>query len=530
MTNSIAELEHDADTILIIGSNTTEMHPVLSSFIKRAVRSGRTKLIVADPRRIGMVDFADIWLRHHGGSDVALINGIMNVILEEDLFDHDFVSQRTEGFDELRQKVAKYTPELVEQICGICEEDLRAAARLYASANAASIVYAMGITQHISGTDNVKSLANLAMVCGNLGIPGGGVNPLRGQNNVQGACDLGGLPNVLPGYKPVTSPEARAVCADVWGVDSLPDQPGLTVVEIVNAAEAGSVKALYIMGENPLVSDPDLNHVKKSLKALDLLVVQDLFLTETAQTADVVLPAACFAEKNGTFTNTERRVQRVRKAVDPPGQARPDADIICDLSTRMGYPMAYESASDLFDEMALVTPQYAGMSYARLNHGGLQWPCPTSTHPGTPYLHKGVFPRGRGKLHAIDWTPPPEKPSKRFPLLLSTGRVLYQYHTGTMTRRAKGPSERYPECLIELNPADAKRYGIGEGDWVEVTSRRGSMKARAALGEVTEEGSIFIPFHFAEAAVNNLTIAALDPIAKIPSYKVCAVRISKTQP
>ncbi len=530
MTNSIAELENDADVILITGSNTTQMHPVISSFIKRAVRAGRTKVIVADPRRIDMVELAEIWLRQRGGTDVAWLNGLIHVILAEDLYDHEFVEQRTEGLAELKEAVAPYTPDRVEQISGIPADKLRSAARLYASAKAGSIVYAMGITQHISGTDAVKSLANLAMICGNLGIPGGGVNPLRGQNNVQGACDLGALPNVLPGYQLVTNVEARARFAESWGVTGLPDRPGLTVVEVVHGAVEGSVKALYVMGENPMVSDPDLHHVKKGLRSLDLLVVQDLFLTETAQIADVVLPAACFAEKDGTFTNTERRVQRVRKAVDPPGQARSDGDIICDLATRMGYPMAYDSASDIFDELARLTPQYRGMSYGRLEGEGLQWPCPTSSHPGTKFLHKGVFPRGRGKLHPVEWIPPAEERSRRFPFLLNTGRVLYQYHTGSMTRRSEGPNERYPECRVEMHPADAKRLKIRDGDWVQVTSRRGSLKARAAVGRVTPEGSVFIPFHFAEAAANNLTIAALDPVAKIPSYKVCAVRVAKAQP
>jgi len=526
MTNSIEEFEN-SDVILVTGSNTREMHPVISSYMRRGVKKGKTKLIVVDPRRIDLVDHAEIWLRQKPGTDVAWLNGMMHVIIKEELYDKKYVDERTEGFEELKKAVAAYTPEKVEEISGIPKDDLIAAARLYASAPAASIAYAMGITQHINGTDAVKSVANLAMLCGNIGIEGGGVNPLRGQNNVQGACDMGCLPNVFPAYQSVTIPDVREKFAKAWGVDSLPGNVGLTIVETIDAAGKGKVKALYVMGENPMVSDPDLHHVEEGLKSLDFLVVQDIFLTETAQLADVVLPAACFAEKEGTFTNTERRVQKVRKAVDPPGSALPDWQAIAALASRMGYEMNYPDAEAIFKEISAVTPSYAGMDYQRLDAGGLQWPCPTKEHPGTKYLHKDKFVRGKGLFHGIEWIPPAEPVDDQYPFLLTTGRVLYQYHTGTMTRRSVGLNERYSECLVEINTEDAARLNIKDLDTVKLVTRRGEMQAKARVGEMTEEGTIFVPFHFSEAAANNLTLAALDPQAKIPEYKVCAVRVEK---
>jgi formate dehydrogenase major subunit len=382
----------------------------------------------------------------------------------------------------------------------------------------------MGITQHISGTDNVKSCANLAMLCGNVGIEGGGVNPLRGQNNVQGACDMGALPNVYPAYQQVANEEVRKKFEATWRT-SLSAKPGLTLVEIMNAAGRGDIKALYIMGENPLVSDPDLHHVEQELKKLDLLVVQDIFLTQTAQIADVVLPSASFAEKDGTFTNTERRIQRIRKAVVSPGEAKPDWEIISGIATRMGYPMKYSFAQQIFEEIASVTPSYAGITYRRIEKEGLQWPCPTHEHKGTKFLHKDRFSRGRGLFHAIDYIAPAEMPDAEFPLILSTGRVLYHYHTGTMTRRSLGPTQRCPESLVEINPADADRFKISEGQMVKVTSRRGTLQAKAKVTGKSPQGTIFMNFHFAEAAVNELTNSALDPTGKIPEYKVCAVKL-----
>jgi len=523
MTNSIEELEF-TDLILATGTNTTENHPVIGMKVKRAVRQQGTTLIVVDPREIDLVKYAEIWLRQKPGTDVAVFNGLMNVIISENLHAAEYVAKRTEGFDSLKAVVEKYTPEVVEKISGVPAEDLKKAARLYAKANRASVIYAMGLTQHITGTDNVKTIANLSMLCGNVGIEGGGVNPLRGQNNVQGACDMGGLPNVFPAYQQVASEEARQKFEKAWKA-TLPAKPGLTVVEIINAAGEGKIKGLYVMGENPLLSDPDLHHAKESLHKLDLLVVQDIFLTETAQLADVVLPSASFAEKEGTFTNTERRVQRIRKVVEPPGEAKPDWQIIAEISTKMGYPMNYASAQEIFEEVTKVTPSYAGITYPRIEKEGLQWPCPAADHPGTRFLHKDRFSRGLGLFHAIDYIPPAELPDKDYPLILSTGRVLYHYHTGTMTLRAQGPMERCPESLVEINPIDADQLGIAEAQMVKVTSRRGAVKAKAQITPKSPQGTIFMNFHFGESPVNMLTNPVLDPIGKIPEYKVCAVKL-----
>ncbi len=394
MTNTIADIE-SAEVILITGSNTTENHPVLSSSVKRAVTQKGARLIVVDPRRIKMTEFADYWLRPNLGTDVAWLNGMMHVIIKENIYNQKFVESRTENFDELRKTVDKYTPDYVEAITGIPAKDLKASARLYAGARAGSILYCMGITQHTSGTDNVKSLANLAMLCGHMGIEGGGVNPLRGQNNVQGACDMGGLPNVYTAYQPVTDSNVAKRMEEAWGTMGLSTKVGLKATEMIPMAYDGELKALYIIGENPLVSDPDLNHAEKSLARLDFLVVQDLFLTETARTADVVLPSRCFAEKEGTFSNTERRVQRIRQAVTPPGEAKYDWEIICEIGSRMGYPMSYENSEAIMEEIRKVTPSYAGISYGRIEQEGIHWPCPNEEHPGTPILHRDQFTRPR---------------------------------------------------------------------------------------------------------------------------------------
>ncbi len=462
MTNTIADIE-TADVILVTGSNTTENHPVLSTFVKRAVKFRGAKLIVVDPRRIKLTELAHHWLRPNLGTDVAWINGLMHVMLKEKLHDAAFIQNRTEGFEALQQGLEKYTPEFVEGVTGIPSESLVAVARLFAGAKAGSILYCMGITQHISGTDNVKSLANLAMLTGNLGIPGTGVNPLRGQNNVQGACDMGGLPNVYTAYQPVSDLAVAKKMEEAWGVTGLPTQPGLKVTEMIPKAHTGELKALYIIGENPLVSDADVSHVEKSIEHLDFLVVQDIFMTETARMADVILPSTCFAEKEGTFSNTERRVQRVRKAVPPPGQCQSDWWITCELAGRMGYAMSYESSRAIFEEIARVTPSYGGITYDRIEAEGLHWPCPTSDHPGTPILHGQQFTRGKGKFHAIEWIPPAEQVDDDYPLYLTTGRVLYQYHTGTMTMKSEGLNERAPEAYIEISQKDAARFGLEDG-------------------------------------------------------------------
>jgi len=526
MTNTIGDIEQ-AEVILITGSNTSENHPVISSFVKRAVHLKGKQLIVVDPRRITMTRYARKWLRPHLGTDVAWINGLMHVIIAENLHDQAFVGNRTAGFETLRKTVEKYTPEHVAKITGIPASDLIEAARMYAGAKPASILYCMGITQHTTGTDNVKSLANLAMLCGHLGMPGGGVNPLRGQNNVQGACDMGGLPDVFSGYQKVADAPARERMAAAWKVVGLPEKPGMKVTQMLPAAHDGTLKAMYIIGENPLVSDADLNHAEKSLRTLDFLVVQDIFLTETAQLADVVLPSACFAEKDGTFSNTERRVQRVRKAVEPPGAALEDWRIVCDIATRMGYPMSYTDSRQIMDELRTVTPSYAGISYDRIEQQGIHWPCPNEEHPGTPILHREQFTIGKGVFNAIDYAPPAETADRDFPLYLTTGRVLYQYHTGTMTMKTGGLNEIAPECFVEISPQDAQLFAIQDGALVGIASRRGRIQARVKISPKAVQGTVFLPFHYAQAAANRLTNAALDPISGIPEFKVCAVKLEK---
>ena len=525
MTNSIEELRR-APLVFVIGSNTTECHPVMGILLRQAVAFDGQTLIVADPRAISLTDIAHIHMQHRPGTDVALINAMMNVIIEEGIEDREFVDERTEEFDAVRDIVAECTPDTAAKITGVPAEDIRRSARLYASASSASIVYSMGITQHTTGTDNVLSLANLAMLTGNVGKECAGVNPLRGQNNVQGACDLGALPNVYSGYQKVDDPAVHEKFEKAWNA-KLPAEVGLTVVEIMNAAADGAVKGLYIMGENPMWSDPDINHVREGLENLEFFVVQDIFLSETCRLADVVLPACSFAEKDGTFTNTERRVQRVRQAVDPPGQARPDWDILCDVARRMGYDMSYPDASAIADEIAEVTPIYGGIVYDRIDDVGLQWPCTDKDHPGTKFLHKGKFSRGKGKFHAVTFHPPKEMPDDEYPFVLTTGRLLEHWHTGTMTRRCEVLDDRVPHGAIEINSEDAQTLGVADGDSVTVRSRRGQIEVPANVTARIVPGTVFLAFHFHEHPANALTIAALDPIAKIPEFKACAVALEK---
>jgi formate dehydrogenase alpha subunit len=526
MTNSMDELK-GAGCIFVIGSNTTEAHPVIGLNIKEAVTEYGAELVVADPRAIDLVRFAKLYIAQKPGTDVALINAMMNVIIEEGLHDKDFIKERTEDFEKLEAVVKDFTPEKAEGITTIPADKIRTAARVYAKAKTASIVYSMGITQHTTGTDNVLSLANLAMLTGNVGKESTGVNPLRGQNNVQGACDLGALPNVYPGYQPVEDSQMQAKFESAWGT-KLSGQKGLTVVEIMHAIEEGKVKALYIMGENPALSDPNLNRTRKALEQVDFLVTQDIFLSETAEYADVVLPSVCFAEKDGTFTNTERRVQRVRKAVIPPGQARNDWETVCKVATKMGYPMSYKGADKILDEIALVCPIYGGMSFDRIDAVGLQWPCLDKDHPGTRYLHKGTFKRGKGKFHAVEFVAADELPDEDYPFVLTTGRQLYQFHTGTMTRKSAAINQVSPTGYVEIHPADAARLGVSNGQKVEVATRRGRVITPAKVTENIEKGWLFMPFHFREGPANMLTNDALDPTAKIPEFKVCAAAISTT--
>ncbi len=526
MTNSIAEIENN-DVLFVIGSNTKESHPIIALRMIKAKRKG-AKIIVADPRRVPMVRFADIWLQQRPGTDVALLNGIMHVILKEGLAKKEFIESMTEGYDDaFKKNLETYTPEQVSKITGVPADLIVKAARLYGGSDRAGIYYTMGITQHAHGTENVFSIANLALMTGNLGKESAGVNPLRGQNNVQGSTDMGCIPNMYPGYQKVTIPAIREKFEALWKA-KLSDKDGLTATEMMPAAEKGSLKALYIMGENPVVSDPNSAHTVKALKALELLVVQDIFLTETAELAHVVLPSSSFAEKVGTFTNSERRVQRVRRAVNSPGQAMKDSLIIMELSKRMGYEMNYPHTVEVFREIGQAWPAMAGMSYARLEDGGLQWPCPTPDHPGTQFLFKGGFPRGKGRFTLVQYKPSHEETDKEYPFLLTTGRTLFQYHTGTMTRRVKPIDTISPEAFIEINPEDARGLAVEGGSQVKVTSRRGSNPLTALVTKRPAKGVVFIPFHFKEAAANALTSStALDPFAKIPAFKVSAVRIEK---
>jgi len=526
MTNSIPEIENN-DVLFVIGSNTKENHPIIALRMIKAVRKG-SKLIVADPRKVPLVRFSHIWLQHKPGTDVALLNAMAHVIVKEGFIKKDFIEKYTEGFnEEFIKNLEDYTPEYAEKITGVPKEKIIEAARLYGSAQKAGIYYTMGITQHSHGTDNVFAIANLALLTGNLGKESAGVNPLRGQNNVQGSSDMGCSPNMYPGYQKVTVPSIRQRFEEFWVV-SLPDKEGLTASEMLFEAEAGRLKAMYIMGENPVLSDPDTGHTIKALRALEFLVVQDIFLTETGALADVVLPATCFAEKDGTFTNTERRVQRIRKAVAPPGDARDDIWIITELSRKLGYNMDYSGPEEIFNEIGMVWPAVAGITYTRLEKGGIQWPCPTTDHPGTPYLFKGGFPRGKGAFTVVKYKPSCEEPDEEYPYILTTGRILFQYHAGSMTRRVKAIEEVAGEPFIEITPEDAQALNIKDGQMVRVSSRRGSVSLKAKITKRPKKGTVFIPFHFREAAANVLTNSlALDPLCKIPELKVSTVRIER---
>jgi predicted molibdopterin-dependent oxidoreductase YjgC len=538
------DVAQKAAVFFIIGSNTTEQHPVFGSMIRQAVVQRGAKLIVADPRRIDICEFAipkygGMHLRHKPGTDVALLNGLMNIILDKGWEDQKFIEERTEGFPEFLETVKQYTPERVSEITGITVEELYKAAEIMGTQKPMAVLWAMGITQHIVGVRNVMDLANLQMLLGNIGIPGGGVNPLRGQNNVQGACDMGGLPNVYPGYQAVPIGEVRNKFEAAWGV-SLSPKVGMTVTEMIPAAGEGRIKALYILGEDPVMSDPDSSHIRHCLESCEFIVLQEIFPSETAAYADVLLPGVSFAEKTGTFTNTERRVQMVNQAIPPLGEARPDWVIITELAKRIlalgprqaaQAPFAqwlYQNTAEIMAEVAALTPSYAGVTHARLLRGEqLQWPVRDLNHPGTPILHTSQFARGKGKFMPIEHIPPAELPDDQYPLLLNTGRVLYHWHGGVMTRRAQGLKEVYDRALVEVNPDDAAQLELNEQSRVRISSRRGSIEAESWITDRVPPGMVFANFHFPDAAVNELTIAALDPVAKIPEYKICAVRMEK---
>ncbi|MBQ5317415.1 MAG: formate dehydrogenase subunit alpha [Oscillospiraceae bacterium] len=526
MTNPIHDITHDVDCIMLIGSNPEEAHPVVGMQIRKAVIGG-TRLIVVDPRDIGLTKYADIHLKIRPGTNVAFANGMMHVMIKEDLIDHGYVENFSENFDKLKDTVEKYTPEYVGEICHIDPDKLVEAARMYATAKKAPIIYCLGVTEHSTGTEGVMCMSDMAVLCGKIGRSGCGVNPLRGQNNVQGACDMGAQPTDYPGYQKVDNDEVRQKFEKKWGVPLSP-KPGLKATEVFPAAIEGKIKGLYIFGEDPVVTDPDTHHIIKALESLDFLVVQELFMTKTAQYADVVLPGMSYTEKEGTFTNTERRVQRIRKAVSLEGDMRLDTDIITDLMNAMGYPQEQLTAARIMDEIAELTPSFAGISHARLDAGEtLQWPCKSKDHKGTPIMHVGAPVRGKALLYAVDYKPSQELPDDEYPLILTTGRILYHYNAAAMTARVKGLMDISGEGFIEMNFRDAERLGIANGERVKVISRRGEITASARVGRKVSQGETWMPFHFPDSPVNVLTNAALDEFARIPEYKVCAVRVEK---
>jgi formate dehydrogenase alpha subunit len=550
MTNSIGEIRH-ADCIFVTGSNTTESHPVIGYEAIRAANNGAS-IIVVEPRRIPLVDHAALFLQTKPGTDGHVFMAMMHVILREGWADEAFIASRTEGFDEFAASVADMTPEVAALISGVPAEKIEEAARLYAlgerqfgesyygeERGRSSILYAMGITQRNNGTELVMTLSNLALLTGNIGKPSTGVNPLRGQSNVQGACDTGCLPNVLPGYQAVADAAKRQGVAEKWGLPDLTSSTGLTVVEMTHAAIAGQVRAMYIMGENPMLSDPNITHVEEALRSLDFLVVQDIFLSETAELAHLILPAASSMEKDGTFTNTERRVQLLQPVLPAPGQSRNDWEIVADIAKGLSQRWQSErnqavnwefaNTAAVMDELATVTPIYGGMDFQRLVGDGLVWPCPDKNHPGTPILHQGQFSRGLGLFKAIEPKIQAEETDEEYPMILTTGRILYHYHTGTMTRRSEGLDWREPRGYAELNEADAIANDVRDGGWVIIESRRGQVRAQARVGDRVPAGTVFLAFHWKEAPANLLTHDfALDPVAKIPEFKVSAVRIQKS--
>ncbi len=523
MTNSIGEIE-DNDVLFIIGSNATEAHPIIGNKMKKAAQKG-AKLIVIDPRKTELATLAKYHLSLKSGTDAALINGLMHIIIKENWQDEDYIEERCTGFESLKENVANYPPELVEKITGISQEMLYKAAKLYAKTKKAGIFYTLGITEHTTGTDNVMNLANLGMLTGHIGFENAGINPLRGQNNVQGACDMAALPNYFPGYKQCDNKENVEIFEKLWGT-KLNDKIGLRIPEMLDGAMDGIVKGMYVMGEDPVLTDPDANHVRKAMSKLELLVVQNIFLTETAKLADVVLPATAYAEKDGTFTNTERRVQRVRKAVDGPNKVMEDWKIVASIAKKLGYKgFDYTSAEEIFEEIRKAIPSYAGITYNRIEKDGLQWGCPTLDSPGSKYLHSGEFTRGKGLMLPIEYLPPAELVDEDYPILMNTGRMLYHYNVSTRisdTLESIAPVER-----VEIHPEDAKKYELDKDSIVRVTSRRGTMTANVRITKRVQPGTIFSTFHFHESPVNELTNSAYDPVTKTAEYKVTAVKLAK---
>lgn len=529
MTNSIAELRN-TKCFFIIGSNPTEAHPIIANnFIKPALRAG-AKLIVADPRRTELAKRADIHLQLKPGGDIALLNAMMNYIIREGLHDEGFIRARTEGFEELRETLEEYTLDRGAELAGVSAELIREAAETFARADPASIVYCMGITQHHVGTGNVISIANLAMITGNVGRESSGVNPLRGKNNVQGACDMGAMPEYLPGYRSAGDAEARGRFEQAWGVELPRYDPLIWCTRMWDEILEGRMSGLYIFGENIAITEANISKVEQALDKLEFLVVQEVFPTRTSEFADVILPACTFAEDEGTFTNTERRVQRVRQAIQPVGESKPDWLILCELARRMGYPMSYAGPAEIMDEIRQLVPTYGGITYSRLEEGfGLQWPCQSRDHPGTKFLHRERFTRGLGRLQPVGHRPPAEEPDREYPLALTTGRILLHYGAGSFTRRVPSLQRANPENFVELNPRDAERYRIADGDQVRVISRRGEVVATAKITDIVE-GTIFMPFLYQESPANRLTNDTLDPLCGIPELKVCAAGAARIEP
>jgi formate dehydrogenase major subunit len=526
MTNSFGEFS-TAKMFLVIGSNMTEAHPVAATFLKNAVMNG-AKLILVDPRKQPLANFADLFVQIKVGSDIAFLNAVMNVLINEDLYDKSFVETCTVGFDELKAKVMGYTPEYASPICGVSADMIRDVARRLAATKPAMLCYTLGITEHTCGKNNVMSTANLQMLLGNMGMEGGGVNPLRGQNNVQGACDMGALPNVFPGYQQVANPEARAKFEKAWGVTGLPEKPGLMIPQMMDGLVSGKIKAFWIFGENLANTEPDISKVEHELASAEFIVCNDIFPTETTRFADVIFPAAAWSEDDGTFSSSERRVNRVRKVSDAPGDAKPNWWVFKEIARRFGHDWTSNSGPEIWDnEVSVIAPSLAGIKYRRIENDGLQWPVPNEDHPGTCFLHReGKFTCGLGVFNAVDWTPPAEVADAEYPLVLSTGRRLYHYHTRTQTGRS-GLNYLLGEETADISPADAQSMGIVHGEVIRVKSRRGQVEVKAKVTEQVPPGMVWMAFHFREGNANWLTNAVFDPNTLTAEYKACAVRIEK---
>ncbi len=527
-TNPIDDIKN-ADVMFVIGSNTTETHPVIAQFIKENKKKKGAKLIVCDPRNIDLAKDADIFIQHYPGSDVALLNGMMKVIVEKGLLNKEFIESHTEGFENLLKVLEEVDLDEVSKITGVEKKLIEDAAVMYAKGPNSLIFYTMGITQHRIGTDNVLSIANLALITGHIGREGNGINPLRGQANVQGACDVGVLPDVFTGYQKVTDETARKKFEEFYGVN-LPTEVGYAVTQFGDLALNGKIKAVYAMGENPLVTEADVKHVKEGFEKLEFLAVQEIFLSETAQLADVVFPSKAAYEKHGTFTNTERRIQLLHPAREVPYGIKDDWEIVLEVAKRMGYNMDYQSSEDIWNEIRELTPTFKGVNYERLKEQSLQWPCPEETYPGTSILHYGgnfKRPNGKALITGVKYEPPVETPDEEYPFILTTGRILFHYHSRNETRRVKVLESFVPENYVEINPKDAEELGIKNGDKVEIKTRRGSVNVKAKISTKPKKGIAFISFHFSEANANVLTINAIDPIAKIPEFKACACSIKK---